>query len=340
MNVLLIISTAFHAVMPICLLMLTGYVLKQREFVNEQFLTVGNKLVFQLLLPAMLFVNVYQIEKLSDIPWSLIAYAAGMLLALFGLGLILAPMITPDARRRGVLLSNTFRGNTAIIGLALAQVLGGTQAIAVAAVVNAFSVPIINMLGVVALTIYLGEDGRKPNFRDIAKKVLTNPLIDWIAAAFVCIIVRMLQVKLFGRAVFTISGQLGVLFQLLKQLGSMTTPLSLLILGGQFTFSAVGDMKKEIGCGVLTRLVLTPAIGLGGAWLLTNYGVLSCGTSEYPALIALFGTPTAVASAIMARQMGNDGQLATQMVAWTSALSMLSLFGIVCILLSAGLLAV
>ena len=47
---------------------------------------------------------------------------------------------------------------------------------------------------------------------------------------------------------------------------------------------------------------------------------------EFPSLIALFGTPVAVSSAIMAEEMKNDGTLAGQLVVWTSVLSIFTMF--------------
>ena len=69
-------------------------------------------------------------------------------------------------------------------------------------------------------------------------------------------------------------------------------------------------------------------------------GVLSCGANEYPALIAMFGSPAAVSSAVMASSMGADEQLATQLVVWTSLFSVITVFAEACILMAAGLLPV
>ena len=100
-------------------------------------------------------------------------------------------------------------------------------------------------------------------------------------------------------------------------------------------------MKKEIIVGTVWRIMIAPLIGIGGAVVLsscTNW--LSCGVNEYPALIALFGSPVAVSSAVMAGAMGNDEQLATQLVVWTCLCSIVTIFLEVCILMAAGLLAV
>ena len=112
-----------------------------------------------------------------------------------------------------------------------------------------------------------------------------------------------------------------------------------MILGGQFVFSAVKDYRKEITLGVLFRIVLAPLIGIGVAALLARFGGISAfGPDAYPALIALFGSPVAVSSAIMASQMGGDEQLATQLVVWSSACSIVTIFVTACILMATGLL--
>ena len=59
MNLGHILMTAVNAVLPIILLILLGYLLKKRAFISEGFVKMGNKMVFKILLPAMLFINVY-----------------------------------------------------------------------------------------------------------------------------------------------------------------------------------------------------------------------------------------------------------------------------------------
>ena len=119
----------------------------------------------------------------------------------------------------------------------------------------------------------------------------------------------------------------------------IASPLALIILGGQFEFSAVKGMTKEIVVGTVWRILLAPLIGIGLAVLLSNNTEwLNFGADVYPTLIALFGTPVAVSSAIMAGEMKSDEQLATQLVVWTSICSILTIFITVFVLMSFGLL--
>lgn len=340
-DLLLILQTALDAVLPIVLLILLGYFLKRSGFLTGNFLQVGNKLVFKVLLPCMLFVNVYSVESFADIRWDVVVFCGVMLVVLFTLGLLAVPMITSEPGRKGVLLQNAFRSNFAIIGMSLAETLGGGEALVVCAVVAACIVPINNLLAVTSLSIYLGEKGKKTDVKGILLNVVKNPLIIGIGLALICLLVRSAQVELFGEVKFSLSRDLKFAYTAVNNLKSMASPLSLVVLGGQFEFSATKNMFREIAAGVLWRVVLAPLLALTTAYLLsTHTGLLTCGASEYPALIALFGSPAAVSSAIMAGQMGNDEQLATQLVVWTSICSIVTMFLTVCILMGAGLLAV
>ena len=62
---------ALNAVLPIIIMVVIGYFLKRIGFLNAEFAKMGNKLVFRVLLPAMLFLNVYKMESLVFIPWEM-----------------------------------------------------------------------------------------------------------------------------------------------------------------------------------------------------------------------------------------------------------------------------
>lgn len=337
-----ILWTAVNAVLPIILLILLGYFLKRKGFLTESFLKIGNKLVFKVCLPCMLFVNVYNIESFAEVQWDVVIYAVLAILVIFVLGLITAVVTTDVAERRGVLWQCTFRSNFAIIGLSLASALGGDEALGVAAVLSAFSIPIFNILGVIALSLFMNKSERGTGgIKQIVLNIVKNPLIIGVALGLVCLCIRTLQVELFGEVVFALNKQTRFLYTAVNNLKAITSPFALLVLGGQFEFSAVKGLRKEIAVGTVWRIVLTPLLAIGGAVLLSQYtNLLSCSVNEYPALIALFGSPVAVASAVMAGSMGNDEQLATQLVVWTSVCSIATIFLQVCILMAAGLLAV
>ena len=336
-----ILFTAVNAVVPIVILIVLGYFLKKKKFISEDFVKTGNKLVFKVCLPCMLFINVYNIESFAAIQWDIVLYAVLATFVIVILGLVTAVLTTDVKERRGVLWQCTFRSNFAIIGLPLAGALGNSDAMGVAAVLSAFTIPLFNILGVVALSVFLKKEEKgSNNVRDILLNIVKNPLIIGVVLGLVCLVIRSVQMEVFGEVVFALNKQTPFLYTALNNLKSIASPLALIVLGGQFEFSAVKGLFKEIVTGTVWRIVLAPLIGVGGAVLISSMGLLSCGVNEFPALIALFGSPVAVSSAVMAGAMDNDEQLATQLVVWTSICSVATIFLTVCVLMGAGLLAV
>lgn len=337
-----ILFTAVNAVVPVVLLILLGYILKQKGFINDDFVRIGNKLVFNICLPCMLFVNVYNIESFESINWDIVFYSVIILVVIFLLGWATALAATKIPERRGVILQCSFRSNIAIIGLSLAGTLGGGEAVAVAAIVSSFTVPVNNILSVLSLSMFTanGASG-KNSIKSVLANIVKNPLIISCVLGLACLGIREVQIAAFGEVVFRFRQQAKFLYTAVDNLKSIATPFALVVLGGQFEFSAVKGLMKEIITGTLWRVVLAPLIGIGLAiFLSSKTSLLSCGVNEYPALVALFGSPVAVSSAVMATSMGADDQLATQLVVWTSICSIVTIFAQVCILMSMGLLAV
>ena len=322
MKLVSIFSTGMNSIFPIMLLILFGFALRQKGFLSDEFVRIGNMLSFQYLLPIKMFLNAYKIEKFSHIPWRLVLFSLVMMVVIFALGCFTAPLATKDPRRKGVLLQGTFCSNTAIIGISLAGIL-----------------PLMNILAVVSLSMFIRREGKRKSLKQLLRDVVTNPLIVGIVLGFGCVLIRNLEEKCFGSVAFSLRENLPFVYSALSQLSSIASPFALVVLGGQFNFSAAGNMHREIIVGTVWRNVIAPIIALGSAYLLsTHTGLLTCTPADYPALIALFATPVAVSSAVMASQMGGDGQLATQLVVWTSVASVVTMFAIICIVIWAGLL--
>ena len=358
-----IILTAINAILPIILLIALGYFLKRIKFLSGDFLQKGNKLVFKVFLPVMLFMNIYDSDW-SAFRWDLILYALIAVIVIFGLGLITSILTTKRADRRGVILQCTFRSNFAIIGTSLAASLAGGSAVseATVALLQAFTIPLFNILAVVSLSVFAGKpadkavspfedtsiaqgnavaDKAEHGVKSILSGIIRNPLIIGVALGLVFLGLRSAEVALFGSVAFSIKNNTQFLYTALNLLKSIASPFALIVLGGMFEFSAVKGMFKEIIVGTSWRIVIAPLIGIGVAVLLSRYTiVLPLGADEYPALVALFGSPVAVSSAVMAAEMKNDEQLAAQLVVWTSVCSVLTIFITVCILMGAGLMAV
>ena len=311
---------AVNAVLPIILMVALGYVLKRIGFVNESFAKTGNRIVFRVLLPAMLFLNIYKISDVGGVNLFYIAYVFAALLIIFAVALPLCLLLTKKAERRGVLLQAAYRSNYALIGLPLAQSLYGEEGVMIATLLSAAIIPVLNILAVISLSIFK-EDHGKVSPKKIVLEIVKNPLIIGVMIGLFVLLVRALFVN------FDISFRLSSLtpiYTVLGYLSSMATPLALLVLGAQFEFSAIKELRREILAGVLLRTLIVPVIGLGVAYVF--FFPSHFNGAHFAAFVAMFATPVAVSSVPMAQEMNSDAALAGQLVVWTTIASAFSVF--------------
>ena len=313
---------AANAVLPIIILIVLGYALKKIGLLTKEFLDTGNKLTFRVLLPVMLFCNVYEIERLGEISFPFIIYGIAAVLVIFFLAIAVCCAFTKDSAKRGALIQAVFRSNYAIIGIPLAASLFGDKGAAAAGVMSAFCIPLFNTLGVITLVMFNGNS-RKQKFdvKKILLGIVTNPLIIGTVAGIAVLGVRELFVM--QNISFRLKN-VTVLYKSLESVKSICTPFALIVLGGKFEFSAVSRLWKEIVFGTVVRTVVVPVLGLLTAYLLRNH--LGLSGEHFAVYVGVFATPVAVASAIMAKEMGADDELAGQMVVWTSLVSAVTIF--------------
>ena len=322
---------AAGAVAPIILTIALGYFLKRIGWISASFAAAANKLVFRVFLPAMLFLNVDTIESIGGMDLGYMVYAVVSMLAVVLLSIPLVKAVTPKPERRGVLLQGVFRSNYALIGIPLAQSLFGDDGVIVATLLSAVIIPVFNILAVISLSLFRKTEGEKPKVSVVLGNILRNPLIQSIALGVLVLAVRAVFVR--QGIVFRLT-DISPLYKVLTSLSNVATPLALLVLGAQFEFSAIKEMRREIVFGTLMRTVVVPILGIGAAYVFFSS---QFGGAHFAAFVAMFATPVAVSSVPMAQEMDGDVPLAGQLVVWTTLASAVSVFVMVLLLRMVGI---
>ena len=314
---------AANAVLPIVVTVALGYILKKIGFMNESFARMANKLCFRVFLPCMLFLNVYKIADIGSIETGYILYTVAVVLVLFFAAFPIVTVATKKRECRGVLCQAAFRSNYALIGIPLAESLFGQSGVAAASVLSAVVIVLFNILAVICLSVY--REG-KPSFKKIILDILKNPLIIGIVLGIAVLFVRPL-------VSFRIS-DITPVYKVLGYMSNLATPMALLVLGAQFEFSTVKELRREIIWGVGMRCIMVPVFGLGTAYLFFKGEFTG---AHFAALTAVFTTPLAVSSVAMAQEMDGDVKLAGQLVIWTTLMSAFTTFIASFLLKSAGI---
>ncbi len=323
---------AADAVLPILLTVALGYFLKHIKFCTADFAKALNKLCFRVFLPVMLAYNLYSGGGVTADDLEIVGFVAVACVVMFALGLLIVTVFIKDPAQKGVVLQCAFRSNFAIIGLPLAQSIAGDEGARLAAVASAVSIPIFNVFAVISLSVFRKKDdeGKRVTVWEIIHGIITNPLIIGIVCGLLMIGIESLVNM--GGADFRFSNITPV-YSVMKSLTAVTSPMTLIALGAQFEFKSVKRLFKPIAVGTVSRLVVMPSLVIGAAYLLFP----QFSSAHFAMLLALSGSPVALSSAIMASEMNADGELAGQLVIWTTLFSMLTVFGLVTLLRSVGI---
>lgn len=294
---------SFNVVVPLFVNIMFGYFIKRIRLVDSNTLKIMNNVTFKTFLPLLLFYNVYKTDLDGTINKKLMIFAPTVIFIVCITTTILILMIEKENKRRGVLIQAIFRSNFVLFGLPVIISLFGDESAGVTSMLIAVVVPIFNFLAVIILEIFRGG---RIDVKKIVKGIITNPLI---LSSMAGLILLFLNIKLPY-----------FIEKSINDISKISTPLALIILGGSFEFNKVSGNIKQIFIGVMGKLIIVPiifipiAIKLGFRYI------------ELATLMIMLTAPTAVSSFTMAEQMDGDGELAGQLVVFSSAASVFTIF--------------
>jgi predicted permease len=300
----MIFSTAFSVLFPLFAKIALGYGIRSLKILCGKTLKEMNNVVFRVFLPTLLFSNIYKTDFSTITSFNLLWYSVLSLIVMVSFYMLLIPRLEPENAKRGVLVQGICRSNFIFFGMPMAATLYGGTSAGIASLMVGIGVPMINMLSVIILEYFRGN---KPDLKNILKGIVLNPIVIGGALGLLCAIVGIKLPPSLEGVIFEIA--------------DIATPLALVILGASVTFSSVKVNRKPLIIGILNRLVVVPAVGITIA-ILVGYRDL-----ELILLMAMYA---------MAQQMDGDAEPAGQIVVFTTALSLLSLFFWISLLMALG----
>ncbi len=295
-------------VVPVFLIVALGYLLKKSGMINDNFVKLSSKIVFTVSLPALIFSEISKTDFTQIFDVNLIVFAyVGTLITFFFVWFISIPTLK-KATDRTVFIQGSFRGNMAIIGLALIANMYGINNLGKASILLAFTIPIYNVLSVIALTVPLRKE-KNLNITGTITEILANPLILGVIFAIP-----------FSYFKITLPSIVG---QTINYMAVLALPLALLGIGGFMDFSEIKKGFLLSLYSTVLKLIIFPLVMIYFAYL---YGFRGY---DLGLLFILFACPTAVSSFIMAEAMGSNSKLAANILLLTTLASLITItFGL------------
>lgn len=297
------ILISIKVVLPLVVFMGLGGLIRKTAMVSQTTIKEMNNVVFRVLLSTMVFYNIYKADLKQDFDGWLLLYAASTVLIMIVVLVMLIPRFIKEKTIAPVIIQGIYRSNFVLFGLQVTASICGSDNLGMTTILISVIIPMYNVIAVILFEAYRKE---RISVSSLLRRILTNPLI--IASALGLIVLN-LNIH-FGNVVDDI----------LKTISQMATPMSLILLGGTVTMAGIRKYWKYTFIASIGRIVIVPAIFLTIAILL---GIRGTGLV---ALMVMYGSPTAVSSFPMASQMGGNGEVAGQIVAVTTVLSVVTIF--------------
>lgn len=290
--------------LPIFLVMLAGFGMKRWNIIDDGFVRKGNQVVFLVALPLKLFMDVSTnaIGEYFDLKFLLYIVLGTILSA--GVAYGVGRLAVKDNAQLGAFVHGTFRGNFLYVGLSLMENVTGRIGLKTPLAI-AFIIPLYNILGVVVLSLLDTHREQKVNLGEILRKIVTNPFIVAVA---------------LGMVFSLTGGHLPVILtRTFTYFSNLATPLALIAIGASFRRQG---LARNWGIGLLAsfvKLLLLPGLAvLGGIYL-------GFSAEDLLLIYIIFGVPTATTTFVITTAMHGDGDLASNIILFTTILANFSM---------------
>ncbi|HZJ88982.1 MAG TPA: AEC family transporter [Sphaerochaeta sp.] len=309
----MVFLTAFSVLFPLFAKIGLGWGVRQLGIIGEETIDELNNVVFRILLPVLLFINIYQSDFTSITNFDFLLFSVLALMGFFFITLAIVPHFSSEDSRRGVMVQGIARSNFIFFGLPMAQSLFGGTSLGLSSILVGVLTPVLNLISILSLEYFRGGKADK---KKLVKSVVGNPVL---IGGMLGVLMLVFHIPL---------PQLIVDF--LVSVGDLATPLALMLLGSSVKMTSMKKNRRALIAGTLSRLIIMPAAGIALSVALGFRGL------ELILLMSLFASPTSVNSYTMAQQMDGDTELAVQLVVITTVLSLFTLLGWISLLMRLG----
>ncbi len=308
---------SLNATIPVFLVMVIGYVLKEIHMMDESFVKTLNTFNYKVTLPVLLFRDIaesdfYSVWDSRYVLYCFLVTLTSILLIWLGAGFAYR-----NKAQLGEFVQASYRSSAAVLGIAFIQNIYGTSGMAPLMIIG--TVPLYNIAAVLVLS-FTGPNAAGLNKAALKKSILnilTNPIILGILLGMVVSACRITFPVIISKTVSNIS--------------SLATPLALLGLGAGFEGKKALKQLVPTTVSSFIKLAVLPAVFLP---LAIHMGFTG---EKLVAILIMLGSPTTVSCYIMAKNMGHEGTLTSSVVVATTFLSSVTLTAYLFLLRSIGL---
>lgn len=282
------------------ILILTGFVCGKTGVVTADGKKVLSNLLVTVIMPAMVlnsYLSEFNPEVLSNL---LLAFGLSTIAILLAMAVSFLLTLKMKSKNRTVIRFACSFSNAAYMGFPLIQALFGAEGMIYA---SAF----VTMFNVIVWSVGYAMMSGEVKPREVLKSVGKNPVTYAVLLGLLFYLGRVPVPSVIQEPV--------------RLVGSMTTPLSMMIIGVMIAGSRITSVlgNREVWFTVVTRLVLIPAVTFG------LFSLLGAGGIVGSVILIQAACPTAATTSVLAIQFHHDETVGAGTVVLSTICSIVTL---------------
>lgn len=296
--------SVFLSIAPIFLVIILGHVLRRKGVPNTEFWNLNDKLVYWVLMPALLFHKTSTIEISFQLLGSYSVVILGGFFTALLFGLLSARLAGLPNTLSSSVMQGAARHNT-FIALSIADRVFGADGLALAALATALLIPVTNIT-VVPLMVILNQQDRSGGIiRAVLNDLGRNPLLLSVAAG--------LAFNLTG------ANDVPIVHETARILGNAALPVVLMCVGANLRWGVMETSLTPLALSIIGKLIIFP--------IATVFLAILLGLSEQEIFVALLfaAAPTASSAYTLAKQMGGDAPVMAAITTIQTGLAFITL---------------
>jgi len=299
---------SINITLPFILLALLGIFLKRRKMINDNFIAMGNKVIFYFAIPATIFNHIHRADLSVVFDLWFLVFNALWLIFFFLVTWVLAYFFMKDKKSVATLVNSAYRSSLSVVGPPLLVLM----------FVDAYD-PNILPKGILAVSVLLilsyatasilfavhDPKARKGGILGVLLSIVKNPIV-------IAVIIGLIF-NIFGWTLPTFAGNT------VSSLAGLVMPLAMICVGGKLTFRGFDVKFKYVVISVVIKLFIMPVAAILVAYLFGFRG------SDLTIIMILNALPMAVGAYVMQSELCGESYIGASALMMTMTLSAFTL---------------
>jgi hypothetical protein len=315
---------SINTTMPFVLLAILGLFLKRRGMINDNFVTMGNKVIFYFAIPTTIFNHIHKADLSAVFDMRFLVFNVVWLVIFFLATWLFAFKFMKDKDSVSSFVNSAYRSSLSVVAPPLLVLMFSARyhpeidenilpkGILAVSILLIFSYATASVVFAVH-----DRKAREKGVLGVLIAIAKNPVVIGVVIGLVF--------NIFGWQLTSASGEATFASNTVNALAGLVMPLAMICVGGNLAFHGFDSKFKYVVVSTIVKLFVMPVTAIAAALFFNFIGVTAFTGSDLTIIMILNALPMAVGAYVMQAELGGDSYIGASVLMLTMTLSAFTL---------------